>query len=150
MADLRLAEGADVPAVRRLVGAAFRHYTPRIGREPMPMAADYDAIVAQGRCWVAVDGPRIVGMVQLAVADDHVEVETLAVAPEAQGTGVGALLLTFAEEQARALGRPEVRLCTNEAMTENLTYYPRRGFHEVARETQHGFHRVFFAKPVPR
>jgi hypothetical protein len=41
-----------------------------------------------------------------------------------------------------------VRLCTNEAMTENLEFYPRRGFRETGRGVQDGYHRVFFAKAV--
>src|SRR4051812_8395428 len=110
---LRPAVASDVPGVRRLVERAFEIFIPRIGVKPMPMVVDYDAVVADGRCWVADDGGQLAGMVQLAVADDHVEVETLAVAPQAQGTGVGGELLTFAEERARSLGRPEVRLCTN-------------------------------------
>ena len=39
---------------------------------------------------------------------------------------MGSRLLRLAEEQAHARGLPEVRLYTNEAMTENLDYYPRR------------------------
>jgi N-acetylglutamate synthase-like GNAT family acetyltransferase len=145
---LRQARTADVADVQRLVDVAFTPYIPRIGERPMPMDNDYARLVADGRCWVAVDAGRIVGMAQLSVAADHVEVETLAVAPGARGAGVGRRLLELAEAQARANGLPEVRLCTNEAMTENLTYYSRRGFRETHRDTRHGFHRVFFAKPV--
>ena len=112
------------------------------------MAADYSVIVAQRRCWVVEDDGRISGMVQTAPMAGYLEVETIAVAPEAQGQGIGGRLLEFAEEQARAAGLPEIRLYTNEAMTENLEYYPRRGFHEVGRAAQHGYRRVFFARPV--
>ncbi|GAA2645753.1 GNAT family N-acetyltransferase [Paractinoplanes durhamensis] len=146
---MRLALAADVAAVRELVRAAFLVYVPRIGREPAPMGVDYAAVVGEGRCWVDVgDDGRIVGMIQCAVADGFLEVETVAVAPEAHGRGVGSRLLAFAEERARELGLPEVRLCTNEAMTENIAYYPRRGFREVGRTTQHGYRRVFFAKGI--
>ena len=37
-------------------------------------------------------------------------------------------------------------------MTENLAFYPHRGFHETGRGLQDGYHRVFFAKtldPIP-
>jgi hypothetical protein len=44
------------------------------------------------------------------------------------------------------MGLPEVRLYTNEAMTENLDYYPRRGYRETHRATQNGYRRVFFSK----
>jgi ribosomal protein S18 acetylase RimI-like enzyme len=112
------------------------------------VAADYGRIVAEGRCWVVEYDGRILGMVQTAMTPGHLDVETVAVAPEAQGKGIGAQLLGFAEEQARAARLPEIRLYTNEAMTENLDYYPRRGFQEVGRATRHGYRRVFFAKPV--
>jgi len=61
---------------------------------------------------------------------------------------VGSRLLRLAEEQAQAQGLPEVRLFTNEAMTENLDYYPRRGYREIHRCTQEGYRRVYFTKPV--
>jgi hypothetical protein len=44
------------------------------------------------------------------------------------------------------MGLPEIRLYTNEAMTENLGYYPRRGYRETHRATQNGYRRVFFSK----
>jgi hypothetical protein len=43
---------------------------------------------------------------------------------------------------------PEIRLYTNEAMTENLDYYPRRGYRETHRATQDGYQRVFFSKAL--
>ncbi|WP_250003831.1 GNAT family N-acetyltransferase [Actinoplanes sp. M2I2] len=147
--EVRPARNAtDARRVRQLVDDAFTHYIPRIGAPPRPMTADYDALVAAGRCWVAADGDDVLGMLHLEPAGDHLEVETIAVAPAAQGRGVGGRLLAFAEDRARELGLPEVRLCTNEAMTENLAYYPRRGFREVGRSTEHGFRRVFFVKPL--
>jgi GNAT superfamily N-acetyltransferase len=39
-----------------------------------------------------------------------------------QGRGIGARLLDLAEDHARSLHLGEVRLYTNEAMTENLSY----------------------------
>jgi N-acetylglutamate synthase-like GNAT family acetyltransferase len=146
--ELRPATDGDVALIQELVRAAFVRYVPRIGREPAPMAVDYRVPVGEGRCWVAQDDGRVVGMVQCAVDAGHLEVETIAVAPDMHGRGVGSRLLAFAERRARALGLPEVRLCTNEAMTENIAYYPRRGFTEVGRATEHGYRRVYFAKPV--
>jgi hypothetical protein len=49
-------------------------------------------------------------------------------------------------QHALAMGLPEIRLCTNEAMTENLDYYPRRGYRETHRATHNGYQRVFFSK----
>jgi hypothetical protein len=33
-------------------------------------------------------------------------------------------------------------------MTENLDYYPRRGYHETHRAEEDGFRRVFFRKAI--
>jgi ribosomal protein S18 acetylase RimI-like enzyme len=132
--------------MREIAKAAYQVYVDRIGREPAPMTADYAQIAECGHAWVAEHGDRIVGLLVLEWADDHLLLENVAVAPEAQGLGVGNRLLQLAEEQARARGLREVRLYTNEAMTENLDYYRRRGYHETHRGTQNGFRRVFFAK----
>jgi hypothetical protein len=42
----------------------------------------------------------------------------------------------------------EVRLHTNAAMADNILMYPKLGYAEVGRETQHGFHRVLFVKAL--
>ncbi len=60
----------------------------------------------------------------------------------------GAGLLDLAEERARHHDVGEVRLYTNEAMTENLAYYPRHGYTETHRASQDGFRRVFFRKTI--
>jgi N-acetylglutamate synthase-like GNAT family acetyltransferase len=145
--ELGPAREADLPAVEALVREAYEPYVPRIGRPPAPLLVDYAAVIAEGRAVVARRG-RVVGLLVSSVREDHVLVENLAVASEARGSGVGALLLEAAEEQARAAGVPELRLYTNERMHENLSYYPRRGFAETGRAVQDGFARVFFARPV--
>jgi N-acetylglutamate synthase-like GNAT family acetyltransferase len=145
---VRPATASDVDALRRLTAAAFDKYVARLGCEPAPMHNDYPEAVSAGRVWVAVEGREIVGLALLVPHEDHLLLDTVAVAPGAQGRGVGGRLLELAEEQARRSGRPEVRLCTNELMTENLAYYPRRGYEETHRAEQHGFRRVYFRKPV--
>src|ERR1035441_10801987 len=88
---------------------------------------------------------------------DHLLVENIAVRPAAQGRGAGSQLLALAEEQARELGYAEIRLYTHEAMTENIAYYPRRGYAETHRGGQDGYRRGFFPQqlndqtlPLPR
>lgn len=145
---LRPAEAADVDAVRALVQAAYGHYVARIGRPPRPMTADYAALIADGHVWVAESGAGLVGLLVLDAQPDHLLIENVAVAPAAQGSGVGTALLAFAETEAIRLGRPELRLYTNEKMTENIAYYPRHGFRETRRETSAGFRIVHFVKRI--
>jgi ribosomal protein S18 acetylase RimI-like enzyme len=87
-------------------------------------------------------------MIVIVPHTDHVVVETVAVAPGAQGGGHGRRLLERAEHDAAELGVAEVRLSTNEAMTENLAYYPRRGYVETGRGLEDGYRRVFFSRTI--
>ena len=150
---VRPATPDDVPVVDELVRAAYEHYVPRIGREPKPMTVDYAQVVEQGQTWVAVEQEagrqdRLVGVLVLEHADDHVLVENLAVLPQAQGAGIGGRLLAHAEEQARARGVRQVRLYTHELMTENRAYYPRRGYRETHLSTETPWRRAYFAKDL--
>jgi ribosomal protein S18 acetylase RimI-like enzyme len=72
-------------------------------------------------------------------------IENVAVQPE-QRRELGRRLLTFAEDQAKALGLQELQLYTHELMTENIAYYRRLGCEEVDRRLDHGFRRVFIKK----
>ena len=146
---VRRAAAADAEAAAELVRKAYQHYVPRIGRPPVPMTLDYAGIVAAGHTWLAERGGDLVGVLVLEHFDDHLLVENLAVLPDAQGMGIGSLLLRYAENQARARGVHEVRLYTHELMTENRAYYPRRGYRETHRSGESPWRRVFFAKQLP-
>jgi GNAT superfamily N-acetyltransferase len=137
---------SDVSALTAIASEAYRGYVARIGRRPAPMTADYAEAVRGGLAWAAVRDGEVVGLLVLAVKPDHLLLENVAVLPSAQGCGIGARLLALAEDQARELGRGEIRLYTNEAMTENLVYYPKHGYAETHRAEQDGFRRVFFRK----
>lgn len=154
MVTVRAAEPADVAVLAAVARAAYRGYVPLIGREPAPMTADYAAAVAAGGVWVAElaereDGGRVVGLLVLRAHPDHLLLENIAVAPDAQGSGVGTALLAVADREAAAAGLPEIRLYTNEAMTGNLAWYPRHGYTRTHRATEHGYHRVWFRRAVP-
>lgn len=134
--------------MRALVVAAYRPYVEQIGREPAPMTADHDEVARSGRALLARIGDELVALLVTVLEDDALLVENLAVLPRMQGSGIGRLLLQEAEGLARAAGRTEVRLFTNEAMIENIAYYRGLGFVETHRAEQDGFSRVFFAKSV--
>jgi GNAT superfamily N-acetyltransferase len=145
---IRPAVEADAPAMIRIAVAAYQHYVPRIGQPPAPMTADYAAAARRGQAWVAAMDGEVTGLIILAPQPGYLLLENVAVLPTAQGRGIGAQLLALAEDRARALHLPEIRLYTNAAMTENLTYYPHHGYTETHRAQQGGFHRVFFRKRV--
>jgi ribosomal protein S18 acetylase RimI-like enzyme len=145
---VRRASLADVPALYLVVHEAYLLYVPRIGRMPAPMTADYSAAVRSGQAWVALADGEIAGLIVLVVYQGYLLIENIAVLPSAQRRGIGARLLTLAEDEARAHGLGEIRLYTNEGMTENLAYYPRRGYVETHRAEEEGFRRVFFSKQL--
>jgi N-acetylglutamate synthase-like GNAT family acetyltransferase len=146
MVTVRRAALADIVALQAVAVAAYQRYVDRTGRAPAPMTADYARAVRDGRAWVAVEHGQVVGFAVLVPQPDHLLLENVAVLPAMQGRGIGTRLLTLAEEQARGLHLSEIRLYTNEAMTENLAYYPRHGYAETHRAEQDGFQRVFFRK----
>jgi N-acetylglutamate synthase-like GNAT family acetyltransferase len=148
MAQIRLAQAADVPAIRELVRAAYAIYVPRIGREPAPVTADYKTLVDAGAVWVATKDEEIAGVLVLQPTAESLLLENVAVRPDRQRRGVGRMLIAFAEQEAARRGFDEVSLYTNAHMTENLSLYPALGYVEVARKSEHGFERVFFRKQV--
>ena len=83
---------------------SFDKYVARIGRQPAPMGADYRVAVASSRVWVIEADGEVAGVVVNEVHDDHLLLDTVAVAPGAQGHGYGALLLTRARTTPANLG----------------------------------------------
>lgn len=147
--QIRPATRQDADAVSAVAKAAFSPYVGRLGDiEPWPMHVDYAEKVGLGHTWVAEDEGRVVGLLVLEPHDDHLLLDVIGVAPGHQGTGLGSRLLEVADQQARRLGLPEVRLYTNVVMTENLAYYPRRGYVETHRDQVGPYHRVFFTKAL--
>ncbi|KWX25212.1 hypothetical protein AFM11_07315 [Mycolicibacterium wolinskyi] len=147
-AVLRTATLADVAAIERVIDEAFSRYTARIGREPAPMVADYRTEVANQHVTVLIEDADIIGVLVAEDRNDHMLIETVALAAAAQGRGYGRRLLEHAECRARHLGYAQVRLYTNAAMTENLTLYPHLGYLEVDRAIRDGFSRVYFTKDL--
>lgn len=146
---IRAATTADAEAVRACVHAAYKHYIARIGRTPAPMLDDYAAIIDDRPVHVAELGGRIVGMLVLdAEAGEGFLLETVAVDPSVQGTGVGRRLLDFAESEARRLGHASIYLYTHEKMTENRFHYAKIGYVEYAHRSESGLERVYMRKPL--
>jgi ribosomal protein S18 acetylase RimI-like enzyme len=146
---VRAASAADVTGIEDVVKAAYAPYVSRIGRMPAPMTVDYQTLVtATDHAWVLIDDDELVGVIVTVAQPDHLLIENIAISPAAQGRGYGRFLLAHAEQQACDLRLAQTRLYTNVAMTENLTFYPRLGYVEVARRFNDGYHRVFFVKDV--
>ena len=82
----------------------------------------------------AMDGERLLGSIRGLVTAGTCLIRVLVVAPEAQGQGVGALLLKAIEAAHPQVERFE--LTTNMIMTGNVRFYLRQGY-EVVEQLQH-------------
>jgi NAD(P)-dependent dehydrogenase (short-subunit alcohol dehydrogenase family)/ribosomal protein S18 acetylase RimI-like enzyme len=146
--DIDRARAADAAAIRALIAAAYAIYEPRIGQPAAPVHADYENLVGRGAVYVAREGQDLRGVLVAYPVDGALFIENVAVAPAHQRRGIGRALLTFAEGLARRAGVRELRLYTNEAMTENLALYPRLGYVEAGRRLEAGYRRVYFHKEL--
>lgn len=132
---LRAATPADVTAVSALVRAAYAKWIPLIGREPLPMRADYAAAVREHAIDLLHDDGELVGLIETIAHPDHLFIENVAVRPQSQGRGFGRRLLAHAEEKARAFGLGELRLLTNAAFEANIRLYEATGYRIDRRES---------------
>ncbi|ARB30812.1 GNAT family N-acetyltransferase [Pseudomonas tolaasii] len=144
--SIRLATVGDVASIEAIVEAAYSPYIERIGRKPGPMLEDYRQRVEAGGVYVLDDSGLVQGFVILLQEDGTCVLDNLAVAPTAQGLGFGRRLMDFAQQHASDAGYSAIHLYTNEAMTENIALYAKRGYLETHRALEHGLHRVYMSK----
>lgn len=131
--SIRRASAADAAAVRALARAAYAKWIPVVGREPLPMRADYERAVVEHLVDLMEEDGRLLALIETIVEPDHLLIENVAVDPAHQGRGLGEALLRHADDVARGLGLAEVRLYTNAAFASNVAFYARRGFEETGR-----------------
>ena len=132
---VRRATAADVANVRALTRSAYAKWVSLIGREPMPMTADYDRAVAEHIIDLWEEDGQLLALIETIPRSDHLLIENIAVRPDQQGKGLGDKLLHHAEGLARSLGFDELQLYTNAAFASNLAFYSRRGYEEYRRGT---------------
>lgn len=126
--EIRIAEPHEADAIGAIVMAAYAKWVPLIGREPMPMRVDYRSAVLEHRFDLAVEAGGILGLIETVPHPDHLWIENVAVAPEAQGRGIGRMLIAHSEQRAIDAGHAELRLVTNGAFGANIALYERLGF----------------------
>ena len=146
---VRKAEKADQHAIEKIAEAAYALYVPRMDKKPFPMLDDYGAHIANGSAFVLEDDGHIRGYIILLPADDGaLLLDNVAIDPGAQKCGYGKKLLDFAEAVARERGLGRIILYTNEAMRENLAWYPKMGYSVTGHVAEKGYRRVYFEKKV--
>ncbi|CAH0132690.1 GNAT family N-acetyltransferase [Roseomonas sp. CECT 9278] len=142
----RRATPEDAPAIRDVTRAAYARWLPLIGREPMPMRADYAAALLAHRFDLLLRGISLMALIETDLRDDHLWIENIAVHPDHQRQGLGRRLLAHAEALAREAGRAELRLLTNGAFASNIALYEAAGYGVTAREPFLGGETVYMAR----
>lgn len=92
--------------------------------------------------FLATAGKELLGCVFVAEKADYFYVGKLAVAPTAQGAGIGKGLLAAVERFTRESGRSILELQTRIELTGNQRAFGRLGFVETARTAHPGFDRA--------
>ncbi len=125
---IRRADPPDADAVRSLVREAYAQWIPVIGREPLPMKADYEKAVRRHEIDLLYADESLIALIEVFLTDDHLFIENIAVSPKHQGKGLGHHLLNLAETKAKGAGMGEMRLLTNQAFATNVRLYQSVGF----------------------
>lgn len=118
----------DASLIRSFVRDCYAKWVPVIGREPLPMTADYDAALLSHDFRLGFLDGALACLIETVTQPDHLWVENIAVRPDLQGMGLGRHMLDLATTEARGKGLPEVRLLTNAALTSNVRLYQTYGF----------------------
>lgn len=105
---------------------------------PVSLGAKAEAEIA----YVAMEGQTLLGCIFCRPEAESLYIGKLAVATGFQGRGAGRLLLDKAEELARTLGLPALRLETRVELAGNHATFARWGFARTGEYAHPGFDRI--------
>ena len=125
---LRRGTAADHDRLVALQHAAYARNRVLLGVEPIPLKADYHAVLREKEVWLAEEGDALAGALILEPRDGDLMIESIATDPALQSKGLGRSLLTAAEDRARSLDYDVVRLYTGTVLTHLTGWYARHGY----------------------
>ena len=139
---LREASEADAETVAALLRAAFEEYRGKL--DPPSGAHNETAELVRekleySRAVLALAGEVPAGCVFYETPEGYTYFSRLAVLPAYRRRGLARALIEYVEEQARALGRPRVRLGVRLALPRQRTYYERLGYRAIHALTHAGY-----------
>lgn len=140
----------DAAEIREVVRAAYAKWVAIVGREPMPMKADYAAAIDNHRIEIACLAGKAVGVIETDFREDHLWIENVAVSPDHQDKGLGRQLLSRAEQRAVEANRSELRLLTNAAFVGSIAFYEKAGFRIDKTEPFLGGTTLYLSKKLGR
>lgn len=146
---------ADLPALQRLVLAAFSDYMAGIGQDWSENADWLGERIAAGKAVVAEHPTGALAGVMFRTLDPEaarMTIDLVAVAPEAQGKGAGRAIIAEGERIARSAGARLLCLHTVAKYARLVRFYEDAGFRIVGfgprRSGDDGHLRAYFEKPL--
>jgi ribosomal protein S18 acetylase RimI-like enzyme len=152
---LTTANADHAPLVRQIMLDAFAEFRGTL--EPPSSALDETlddtrrAIDAGGAA-LAWLGDQAVGSVRYLPRPGYLYVGRLAVLPAHRGRGIAAALMNAMEEQARALGLPEIRVEVRLSLPGNVALFRRLGFQTISEQPHPrgpAYWTIILGKPLP-
>jgi len=135
---IRLAELRDAEAISTTLRAAFAGfeslYTPAAFSATTPTADQIAERFAEGPIWIAQLADSIVGTVAAVPRGTELYIRSMAVHPEARGSGIGARLLNTVEAFAAAHRYHRLLLNTTPFLLAAVELYERQGFRYTGEE----------------
>jgi ribosomal protein S18 acetylase RimI-like enzyme len=137
MITVSLATRDDAPLVHQIMIAAFEEYRGVLE----PPSSTHDETVndvrrafdSGGAVLARLDGAAV-GSARFQPRPGYLYVGRVSTLPAWRGRGVGAALMTFLLDHARALGLPEVRVEVRLSLPSNVALYRRLGFHTISEQ----------------
>lgn len=123
----RRADESDRASIEALQDAAYQRQRV-LGLEPPPVKADYSDIISRMEVWLAEERDQLRGVLILDVREGDLLIWSIAAAPDAQGQGLGQIMLDAAEVRAAQLGRRIIRLNTGAVQKNLINWYARHGY----------------------
>lgn len=154
----RLATPSDAGVLTRLINAAYRVEAFFLRGDRISELDVLTRIEAPGADFLVIDGTtagRLAGTVYVEIRGDRGYFGLLSVDPDAQGTGLGRVLVEAAESHCRAAGCRALDIDVVNLRTELPPFYAKFGFRPVgespfprpAKLTQ-PVHLVLMSKPL--
>ena len=126
--NIKRGEVADVDTIREFTRDAYAKWVPLIGREPLPMSANYEQTIKSNRFDLFYQNEQLVALLETIKKENHLLIENLCVSPTKQRMGIGKSLLNHAEYLAKISGYESIRLDTNKLFTGNVDLYTHHGY----------------------
>lgn len=146
--SIRRGQPTDAPAVRQFVRDAYAEWVPLLGREPLPMQADYDLAMRAHLVDLVYVAGQLVGLIEMIHRPDDLFIENIAVDASHRGRGLGRFLLLRAEDLAQSLQLDRLSLLTSQLMQSNIRLYRSAGFQIDRTEPFMGGTTVYMSKAV--